>query len=121
MKDALLTRLRSLSERQLYDELYRDPLTQCLNRRAFEQLQPSPIAIIDLDSLKYLNDTLGHRYGDAFLVGLAVALVQEFGWDDVYRPTVRRRVPGGQWVCDQSTSATQGPAGHSAYLQLWGR
>lgn len=85
MKKALLDRLRRLDGRQLYDELYRDPLTQCLNRRAYELIEEQPVAIIDLDSLKYINDADGHRYGDALIVRLACLLTTHFGSEYVYR------------------------------------
>lgn len=85
MKKALLDRLKRLDDRQLYNELYQDPLTQCLNRRAYELLDEQPVAIIDLDSLKYVNDTAGHRSGDALLVRLGCLLAKYFGSENVYR------------------------------------
>lgn len=53
----------------------RDPLTGCLNRAGFlEAVEEArakgtvgPIAYLDLDGLKVLNDTLGHEAGDALL------------------------------------------------------
>lgn len=85
MRLALLERLRGMSEAELYAALYQDPLTGVLNRRAFEEVQPDAIALVDLDSLKWINDNLGHRAGDRALQVLADALVRSFGADWVFR------------------------------------
>lgn len=86
MKSQLLQHLRSLEEAQLYQALYTDSLTGLLNRHAFEQdASRTAVAIVDVDSLKYVNDTQGHRQGDALLKRVSSALVTEFGVDDVYR------------------------------------
>ena len=85
MRPALLDRLRGMSEAELYAALYQDPLTGVLNRRAFEEVQPDAIALVDLDSLKWVNDTHGHRAGDQSLQGLAGRLVLAFGPDAVFR------------------------------------
>lgn len=85
MRSALLDRLRGMSEVELYNALYQDPLTGVLNRRAFEEVQPDAIALVDLDSLKWVNDTHGHRAGDQALQELAGRLVLAFGPDAVFR------------------------------------
>ncbi|MBQ4271898.1 MAG: GGDEF domain-containing protein, partial [Clostridiales bacterium] len=53
-----------------------DPLTGILNRRGFEKrisemfdqegilVKPAAIVSIDMDGLKYINDTFGHKAGD---------------------------------------------------------
>lgn len=62
-----------------------DLLTNLLNRRAFharmQQLFQSPgqlklaaLIMMDLDNLKYINDTFGHDYGDQYIRGAANAL-----------------------------------------------
>lgn len=87
VNDALQTTIRNMTPQQLFDTIYRDHLTQVLNRRAFEAIV-SPrqiVAIIDLDSLKYLNDTYGHRTGDSALKELAYWLVRASSREDVYR------------------------------------
>jgi diguanylate cyclase (GGDEF)-like protein len=77
--------MADMSTAELYDALYRDPLTQVLNRRAFLAVGFQAVAIVDMDSLKWLNDTHGHRTGDAYLARLGRELVQEFGDAQVFR------------------------------------
>jgi GGDEF domain-containing protein len=74
-----------MSELELYRELYCDQLTKVQNRRAFEAAEFSAVAVVDMDSLKYLNDNLGHRVGDRYLTQLAQELVREFGRGNVFR------------------------------------
>jgi len=78
-------RMADMSKAELYDALYRDPLTQVLNRRAFLAVGFRTVAVVDMDSLKWLNDTHGHRTGDQYLARLGRALVQEFGDEHVFR------------------------------------
>lgn len=85
MRPNLLKALRGMSEAELYAALYRDPLTGVLNRRAFDEVQSDAIALVDLDSLKWVNDTHGHRAGDQAIQELAVRLVLAFGPDAVFR------------------------------------
>lgn len=68
------------------EEALRDPLTQVLNRKGFDQqLQalirpgidaplPHCLVMIDIDHFKNVNDTHGHLTGDQVLVGLAKVL-----------------------------------------------
>jgi len=81
----LLEKLRQMDEQEIYSLVYSDPLTGVGNRRAYDEDARGHLAIIDLDSLKYVNDTLGHRYGDRQLLNLACVLVLTFGHDNVYR------------------------------------
>ena len=72
-----------------------DPLTGLLNRRAFmEQLEYEfhrfkrygeyfALAVIDLDHLKQVNDTLGHQMGDHYIVSFAKVLSEELRKSDV--------------------------------------
>lgn len=85
MKNSLLEMMASLSVQELYQGLYTDALTGVLNRRAFELDGRPLVAMVDLDSLKFVNDELGHRRGDSFLRWLGRKLVEVFGEDSVYR------------------------------------
>ena len=77
--------ITNASTDELFALVYQDHLTGLLNRRAFDVDARPHLAIIDLDSLKYVNDTWGHRWGDAQLVNLSCELVLMFGHDNVYR------------------------------------
>ncbi|WP_034450719.1 GGDEF domain-containing protein [Butyrivibrio sp. AE2032] len=76
----------NINKLELYEKLFgisdvmslyiRDPLTGILNRRGFEKkisdlfdkegrkLKDLTIVSIDMDGLKYINDTFGHNFGD---------------------------------------------------------
>lgn len=71
MDRKLLRTLQGMTTEQLYRALYCDGLTGLLNRKAFESIGHPAVAIIDLDSLKFINDTRGHREGDAALRAVA--------------------------------------------------
>ena len=76
METKLLHCMRAWSKNELYDRLFTDQLTGALNRSAYELLKNpcSAVAIIDLDSLKFVNDTYGHLTGDKVLQELAEVL-----------------------------------------------
>lgn len=71
-----------------------DPLTEALNRHAFHSLlsrgenEPSQnvagcVAIIDIDNLKPINDTLGHNVGDKAIRAVARAVRSLIRADDM--------------------------------------
>jgi len=74
---------------------FTDDLTQLYNRRAFrvlaekqllvaERLNSSVLVLfMDVDKLKYVNDTYGHFAGDALLVELATILKATFRESDI--------------------------------------
>lgn len=78
---------RKSKEDLMYSLAYRDPLTGLNNRRyvwdmmedLYAQGKPFSVAVIDLDHLKYCNDTFGHKVGDQYLQELANALVTTGG------------------------------------------
>ena len=73
---------------QQIDEMYRiDTLTGLFNRRGFEKeykkllgteagKKPFTIVMADLDRLKFINDTFGHKEGDFAIRAVATALQQ---------------------------------------------
>lgn len=65
--------------------MYIDPVTKVLNRKAFEHASYNQIAIVDMDSLKWINDNIGHEEGDRYLARLASYLVENFGDSNVFR------------------------------------
>ncbi|WP_232050856.1 GGDEF and EAL domain-containing protein [Arabiibacter massiliensis] len=80
--DEITTRLRLEHERD------HDVLTGLLNRRAFEEavcgrLAQNPPAfaamlMMDLDNLKYINDTYGHDWGDHYIQAAAQVIERTF-------------------------------------------
>lgn len=86
MNQKLLDNIRSMNEAELYAAIYKDALTDANNRRAFDQTNSySTVAIVDMDSLKYLNDEYGHRTGDQYMINLVDILRTHFGDENVYR------------------------------------
>ena len=74
----------------------RDPLTHLYNQRAFWELldyeldrvnrkseERIGLLMIDMDNFKYINDSYGHAFGDAFLQRFAELLKQVFRHGDV--------------------------------------
>ncbi|MBU5450262.1 GGDEF domain-containing protein [Acetivibrio sp. MSJd-27] len=82
-----------LKEQELYHKLaYIDPLTQLFNRAALGDEEKSIIrnpwnylpfccVLLDLNNLKYVNDTFGHMSGDEIICGLAGVLIKCFSSD----------------------------------------
>ena len=71
-----------------------DPLTEALNRHAFHSLLSRPesgeeartsgsVAIIDIDNLKPINDTMGHTAGDKAIRSVARAMRSLIRADDM--------------------------------------
>lgn len=115
MDSILRSRVREMNEDQLVEAIYKDTLTGVGNRLAFETIYGELdgedfVAIIDLDSLKWLNDHCGHHAGDSALVHLANILGCAF--PSVFRlsgdefvavaTTVRELERGLQWAAEQN-------------------
>ena len=77
--------LEILEKRKIEHERDYDLLTNLLNRRAFHstmdvlfrrpsELHTAALIMLDLDNLKYINDTYGHDYGDQYICRLAQIL-----------------------------------------------
>ena len=82
----------TLEKRKIEHDRDYDLLTNIYNRRAFyhiihqlfrqpEQLGVAALMMLDLDNLKYVNDTYGHDYGDDYIRCAATALEQGAGED----------------------------------------
>jgi diguanylate cyclase (GGDEF)-like protein len=82
-------RAAALRRRLLTQLTRRDPLTEALNRRGFEEEftaradRPQALLIFDLDGFKQLNDTHGHAAGDELLRWVVTTLTASVGPDDV--------------------------------------
>jgi len=86
-RERIQSRLRHLADH--------DPLTGLLNRRRFEEELSERVAnaaryetggavlLLDLDNFKYVNDSLGHRTGDAVIRSVADVLRNEMRETDV--------------------------------------
>lgn len=82
----LLAQIRDMSDSELYHHIYTDHLTSVGNRKAFEALKRDHlVAILDLDSLKYINDTYGHRVGDIHMIRLVNTLTKVFNHNQIFR------------------------------------
>ncbi len=98
VNDKLLDSTEFLSEISL-----KDPLTLIANRRAFEDTferylkdsirhgEPISVVMIDVDSFKAYNDTLGHQQGDQCLQQLA-----QFLSNELHRPKDFIAMYGGE-------------------------
>lgn len=74
---------RKQAEKKLIALASTDPLTQVLNRRAFDEQalteierahrhnRPLALILLDIDHFKKVNDRYGHKYGDQVLVDIA--------------------------------------------------
>lgn len=101
------TRMRDLERElaQVSSLVQKDPLTQVLNRRGFEEAfriesaratrygTPLAVVLIDLDNFKKLNDSLGHLAGDRALVHLVQTIRAAL------RPTDLLARIGGEEFC----------------------
>jgi diguanylate cyclase (GGDEF)-like protein len=68
-------RIERMSRAELIRELMTDAVTGLPNRRAYEETDRKAYqALLDLDSLKWVNDNFGHAAGDAMLCTVAAAL-----------------------------------------------
>ncbi|MBP1754055.1 MAG: diguanylate cyclase protein [Firmicutes bacterium] len=71
-----------LSEEKLANLAYYDPLTGLLNKHSlyersvltFAEGRKAALLFIDIDNFKYVNDTLGHAFGDKLIVKISERL-----------------------------------------------
>jgi diguanylate cyclase (GGDEF)-like protein/PAS domain S-box-containing protein len=96
----LVLQLQDITERRRFENelrfyAERDPLTGLLNRRRFEEeldravaandrySTPATLLVCDLDNLKLVNDTLGHKAGDELIKSVARGLSHALRRNDV--------------------------------------
>jgi diguanylate cyclase (GGDEF)-like protein len=80
---------------QLREQAFIDPLTECYNRRGFDEHlhvelrrarryeRPLALMLVDLDGFKRVNDELGHQAGDHVLRRFATLLTTAFRTTDI--------------------------------------
>lgn len=80
-RNNLMSKVKNMSEQEIFEAIYVDELTGILNRKAFNEYAYAYkyVAIIDADSLKWVNDNFGHREGDELICNIAQVLESEFG------------------------------------------
>lgn len=98
----------------LHDLAHRDPLTELHNRRALErdlvwtvqeECQECLLAVVDVDGLKQVNDSLGHAAGDDLLRRFAAGFVR------VVRPQGRAyRISGDEFALLLQEGTLETPA-----------
>ncbi|WP_455539123.1 sensor domain-containing phosphodiesterase [Terrisporobacter sp.] len=85
-KNKLTTTLQSLS--------YKDILTGLCNRNAYNEklkeinkseYKSKGILFVDMNGLKYINDTFGHKHGDGAIKHLASVLKKHFKTEQIFR------------------------------------
>jgi diguanylate cyclase (GGDEF)-like protein len=136
---ALTRESQALTER-LSQEAMVDDLTGVLNRRGWRQLAPreltraaragTPTALLslDLDDLKYLNDTLGHGEGDRVLHDAAAGMratfragdvIARLGGDEFVALLTDSTLAGTVAAIERLRAATPAGAAFSAGVAIW--
>ena len=97
---SVFRQMNEASKREMQNEIYKelaflDTMTKLKNRTAFElklnmlkkgvDSEPVIIIIADMNNLKKINDTLGHKYGDEAIMSLAKAIADVFEDCSCYR------------------------------------
>lgn len=79
--------MAEMTDQQKKDKIYRHPVSGLYNRNAFMVAQANyttKVALVDMDSLKYINDNESHETGDGCICRVGTALQQVFGRNAVY-------------------------------------
>lgn len=114
--DFSLAYLRDVTERMKQEEINQhlanyDPLTDLLNRNGFfstsgqalksaiRNKREMTLLFIDIDGLKMINDSLGHKYGDMALKDFAIIINNCFRDSDI-----KARMGGDEFIVFAETS-----------------
>ena len=115
---------RKRMEEEILEMSLRDQMTELYNRRGFITLAEQQIraanrarrsmllTFIDLDGLKWINDTLGHEEGDRALIDTANVLRQTFRESDIIA-----RLGGDEFAVLSIDAADMNPEDFSKRLQ----
>lgn len=71
---------------KIYEKSVTDHLTGAYNRNILEDIHldiDDFLILIDIDNLKYYNDTFGHSHGDALLTGIVSIIKNRIGENDL--------------------------------------
>lgn len=89
-----ILRLKSVSNRKIFDLLYRDSLTGAWNYNKFQleaarllklsPTQPHVVIYTDIERFKYLNENYGYSQGDLVLKGMVKVLGDEIGQGETF-------------------------------------
>ncbi|WP_413283562.1 diguanylate cyclase [Vibrio sp. MA40-2] len=83
--------IMSTTINQLHSDSHTDAMTGLLNRRGLEQAiesfnlynVPFSVLAVDIDFFKKVNDTYGHDQGDALIIAISNAMLEEARQEDV--------------------------------------
>ena len=97
--------MKNKETEKLFKLAYTDAMTGVYNRNAYEEtleklnkpnarLDNIMIVIVDIDRMKYINDTYGHRTGDDAIKTVSDCIVKTIGIKaDIYR------IGGDEFIC----------------------
>lgn len=86
------TAYKEQAKQNIYKELaYKDEMTGLKNKTAYIEFERQPLkdnsifVVLDLNNLKAINDTYGHRMGDKVIILASKTIVEFFGDENCYR------------------------------------
>lgn len=117
MNSSICSKIQNMTVSEIFERMYIDTVSKCLNRQAFEDLADGykAIAIVDLDSLKYINDNFSHRKGDDLLKRLSAELMYYFDDKNVFRLSGDEFVVTGS-CCTALAESLDNLAKHSPFF-----
>ncbi len=82
----------NIHKKNIEDKILKDDLTSCYNRKYIESnlkqkyrdnIFNFAILFVDIDGLKMVNDTLGHEFGDEYIINVSKVIRQAIREDDL--------------------------------------